>query len=311
MKKKRLKHILVVGGSGFLGQNVIRELRNEGYAVSCLDRYEAPFLAECGAEFISGDISEANQLGNVLKGVDAVIHMACTILPQMSNSDPLFDVETNVEGTLHLLDAAVKNKVGKVVFFSSGGTVYGVPQQTPIPESHPTNPTCSYGITKLMIEKYMRLYRELYGLNTCSLRLANPYGPYQRVKAIQGAIPVFCYKALKEEPIEIWGDGSVRRDFIYVGDVVVAVLKALKTEDAPQEVNIGSGNAVSIRELLALIADVTGKKLDCRFTNSRDFDVPVSMLDITLAKQSLHWEPRTTLPEGLKKTVEYIRKNCL
>lgn len=310
MKKRRLKRILVVGGSGFMGQNVIRELIREKYSVACLDRYEAPFLAECGAEFISGDISEANQLEAMLKGVDAVIHMACTILPQMSNSDPLFDVETNVEGTLHLLDAAAKNNVRKVVFFSSGGTVYGVPQHVPIPESHPTNPTCSYGITKLMIEKYLRLYRDLHGLDTCSLRLANPYGPYQRVKAVQGAVPVFCYKALKGEPIEIWGDGTVQRDFIYVGDVVAAVLKALETENMPQEINIGSGKAVSIRDLLSLIADVTGKKLDCRYKPPRAFDVPVSMLDITLAKQYLHWEPTTSLSEGLEKTIAYIRKNC-
>ena len=304
--------VLVTGGSGFLGQNIIRRLTGEGYSVSCLDRYEAPFLEECGAKFISGDISEVKHLEGVLEGVDAVIHMACTILPQMSNSDPLFDVVTNVGGSLHLLDAAVKNKVKKVIFFSSGGTVYGVPRQVPIPETHPTNPTCSYGISKLMVEKYLRLYRELYGLDTCSLRLANPYGPHQRVKSAQGAIPVFCYKTLIGEPIEIWGDGSVRRDFIYVGDVVSAVLKAVGTEEEiPQEINIGSGQAVSIRELLAFIAEATGKELDCRYKPARAFDVPVSMLDITLAEKYLHWKPETSLADGLRKTVEYIRQNCI
>lgn len=304
--------VLVTGGSGFLGQNIIRRLARDGYSVSCLDRYEAPFLEECGAKFIPGDISEVKQLEEILAGVDVVIHMACTILPQMSNSDPVFDVMTNVGGSLHLLDAAVKNKVEKVIFFSSGGTVYGVPEQTPIPETHPTNPTCSYGISKLAVEKYLRLYRELYGLNTCTLRLANPYGPYQRVKSAQGAIPVFCYKALTGEPIEIWGDGSVRRDFIYVEDVVSAVLKAVETEERiPQEINIGSGRAVSLRELLALIADVTGMKLDCRYKPARAFDVPVSMLDITLAEKYLHWSPETALADGLRKTVGYIRENCI
>lgn len=305
-------NILITGGSGFLGQNIIRRLTREGHSVTCFDRYEAPFLEECGAQFIPGDISEVKQLEGTLTGVDAVIHMACTILPQMSNSDPLFDVVTNVGGSLHLLDAAVKNKVKKVIFFSSGGTVYGVPRQVPIPETHPTNPTCSYGISKLMVEKYLRLYRELYGLNTCSLRLANPYGPYQRVKSAQGAIPVFCYKALTGAPIEIWGDGSVRRDFIYVDDVVSAVLKVVETEeDIPQEINIGSGKAVSIRELLAFIGDATGKTPDCRYKPARAFDVPVSMLDITLAEKHLHWKPETSLADGLRKTVEYIRQNCI
>lgn len=304
--------ILVTGGSGFLGRNIIQELTAKGYQVTCLDRYEAPFLADCGAKFIPGDISEAKQVGIVLKDIDVVVHMACTILPQMSNSDPRFDIETNVGGTLCLLDAAVKNRVKKVIFFSSGGTVYGVPQKVPIPETHPTNPTCSYGISKLMIEKYLRLYRELYGLNSCALRLANPYGPYQRVKSAQGAIPVFCYKALKGIPIEIWGDGSVRRDFIYVGDVVSAVVKAIETDDElPPEINIGSGKAESIRELLTLIAEVTGKKLNCQYQPARAFDVPVSMLDITLAEKHLRWKPLTSLSDGLVKTVEYIRQNCI
>lgn len=306
-----MKNILITGGSGFLGRNVIRKLVSTGYHVACLDRYEAPFLSELGAEFISGDISEANLLETALAGRDVIIHMACTVLPQMSNSNPVFDVETNVAGSLHLLDAAVKNRVGKVIFFSSGGTIYGVPQQVPIAESHPTNPTCSYGITKLAVEKYLRMYRNFYGLNTCSLRLANPYGPYQRVKAIQGAIPVFCYKTLKGEPIEIWGDGSVRRDFIYVGDVADAVERAVEAQELPQEINIGSGQAVSLNELLELIAEVTGICPERRYQAGRAFDVPVNMLDITLAEKCLRWRPATPLGIGLEKTVEYIRRECL
>ena len=303
--------ILITGGSGFLGQNLIRTLSRCGYETVCLDRYEADFLKECGTVFIQGDISEAKQLVSFLEGVDVVIHLACTILPQMSNSDPYFDMMTNVGGTLHLLDAALKNQVKTVIFFSSGGTVYGVPQTVPIPETHPTNPTCSYGISKLMIEKYLRLYRNEFGLRSCSVRLANPYGPYQRVKSAQGVIPVFCYKALTGTPIEIWGDGSVRRDFIYVEDMTKAIVKLIEKETMPQELNIASGEAVSLKELLGKISSVTGKELDCRFTAPRAFDVPISMLDISLAQKELQWCPTTTLEEGLKKTVEYISTNFL
>ena len=307
-----MSRILITGGCGFLGQNLIRGLSRLGYETVCIDRYEADFLTECNTAFIQGDISEEKQLVGFLEGVDVVIHLACTLLPQMSNADPYFDMESNVGGTLHLLDAAVKNRVKKVIFFSSGGTVYGVPQSMPIKEDHPTNPTCSYGISKLMIEKYLRLYRNLHGLQSCAVRLSNPYGPYQRVKSAQGVIPVFCYKALTRQPIEIWGDGSVKRDFIYVDDVVGAIIKLIRFEGAlPYELNIGSGEAVSLNRLLDIIARVTGEKPDCRYSAGRAFDVPVNVLDTTLAQTVLQWRAATPLEEGLKKTVTYIRENIL
>lgn len=307
-----MKKILITGGSGFLGQNLIRYLYRCGYETVCLDRYEADFLQECNTTFISGDISEEKQLISFLEGVDVVIHLACTILPQMSNSDPYFDMLTNVGGSLHLLDAAVKNHVKKFIFLSSGGTVYGIPQSVPIKEDHPTNPTCSYGISKLMIEKYLRLYRNLHGLQSCAVRLANPYGPYQRVKAAQGVIPVFCYKALTHQPIEIWGDGSVKRDFVYVEDAVTAIEKLITMEgEMPCELNVGSGKAQSLNELLELISQVSGEKLICHYQEGRAFDVPVSVLDTSLAKEFLQWEATTSLENGLKKTIAYIKANAL
>lgn len=305
--------ILISGGCGFLGRNLIPLLSEAGNQIICVDRSEGDFLKACAAEFVYADLTEGPLPDHIFEGVDVVIHMACTLLPGMANSDPLQDMTINIGGALHLLDSAVKNKVRKVIFFSSGGTVYGIPHSLPVPEDHPLNPQCAYGISKLAIEKYMRLYRSLYGIKTCSLRLSNPYGPHQRVKATQGVIPVFCYKALMGEPIEIWGDGSVRRDFIYIDDVISAISQVVYLEDPPEELNIGSGKATSINELLKLIAEVTGKKLDCRFTATRNCDVPVSMLDISRIKSLLPWVPRISLKEGLQKTVEFISKseiNC-
>ena len=187
-----------------------------------------------------------------------------------------------------------------------------MPQSLPIREDHPTNPTCSYGISKLMIEKYLRLYRALHGLQSCAVRLANPYGPHQRVKSAQGVIPVFCYKALTHNPIEIWGDGSVKRDFIYVDDVVRAIMKLIRLEsDMPYELNIGSGEAVSLNRLLDIISRVTGEKLDCRYLEGRAFDVPINVLDTTLAQKVLQWRPQTPIEEGVEKTVAYIRESVL
>ncbi len=311
MERFIMERILVIGGSGFLGHNLILRLRRAGYPVTCFDRYQAPFLNECGAGFIAGDIQEKSLIREALKDVDVVFHLACTILPQMSNSDPYYDVMSNVGGTLQMLDAAVENKVKKVIFLSSGGTVYGIPGSVPIREDHPTNPTCSYGISKLAIEKYLRLYNQLHGLNTCSVRLANPYGPFQRVKAMQGVIPVFCYSALMDEEIKIWGDGSVRRDFIYVDDAVSALMQIMKKEELPPELNIGSGESVSINELLTLIHEITGKELKSVYTGKRDFDVPVNVLDISLAKSVLQWSPEFSLRDGLTHTVQWIRENCI
>ena len=305
-------NILVTGGSGFLGHNVILDLCSSGHSVSCLDRFEADFLHENNVRFIAGDMSEKNLVEQSLEGIDVVIHMACTILPQMSNVDPYFDLVTNVGSTVQMLDSCVRHQVRKVIFLSSGGTVYGNLQEIPVKETSWTNPTCSYGITKLMIEKYLRLYHQLHGIKTHAIRLANPYGRFQRVKSPQGVIPVFCYKALLDEEIEIWGDGSVRRDFIYIDDAVSAIHKLLDYdgEDLP-EMNAGSGHAASLNELLNGIRTILGKELKVKYTPKRDFDVPVSLLDISRAKQFLNWEPKYSLMDGLARTIEWIRENDL
>lgn len=298
--------ILITGGSGFLGRNLIERLVGYGHELSCLDRFEAPFLKGFGVKMFQGDIYEKVLVDEAMAGQDIVIHMACTVIPKTSNDDPYFDVMSNIGGAIHLLDAAVANEVRRFVFLSSGGTVYGTPQNTPIKESHPTNPECSYGITKLTIEKYLQLYHKLHGISTCSIRLANPYGEHQRFIAAQGVIPVFCYKALKGEPIEIWGDGSVRRDFIYVGDVVNAIVGALDNVDVIGPMNIGSGESRSVNEILCIIEEILGKPLNRKYLAGRCFDVPNNVLDISKAKAIMGWSPVVGLQEGLRRTLSYV-----
>ena len=302
--------ILITGGSGFLGRNLIERLKSEGHDISCLDRYLAPFLEEYGVRTIQGDIYEQVAVDEAVRGMDVVVHMACTTLPKTSNDDPYFDVLTNVGGSIRLLDSAVKNNIKKFVFISSGGTVYGTPKEVPIKETHPTNPECSYGITKLTIEKYLQLYMDLKGLQTCTLRLANPYGKYQRYKAIQGVIPVFCYKALKGEPIQIWGDGTVKRDFIAIEDTVRAISMAIDSPTATGVFNIGGGGAFSLNEILDCIEQIIGKKLIREYGESRPFDVPISYLDISKAEQILGWKPEIDVKTGIGSTIEWI-KSCI
>jgi UDP-glucose 4-epimerase len=304
----RSRRAVLVGGGGFIGRNLTEALLKDGWNVRCFDRVKPQWLGSTAVEFVEGDFAATNLTAEVIDGNDVVFHLACTTLPQTSNEDPAFDISSNVHGTVRMLDEAVKSRVRKFIFISSGGTVYGVPAVIPTPETHATNPTCSYGITKLMLEKYLRLYSHIHGLCTCSLRLSNPYGRYQRVDSIQGAVAVFCYKALTGRPIQIWGDGSVRRDFIHISDVVNAMVRII---DSPLsgEVNIGSGRAASIGQVIDTIEELVGRRVDRKYFPARSFDVPVTTLDISLARTELRWEPRVCLRDGIESTIEWMRDN--
>jgi len=294
-----------LGGKGFIGSHLIDALLREGLAVKAFDRANIPPLNDAATaarvQWIDGDFTSDANVGAALVDSDVVYHLVSTTLPQSSNADPVFDVETNVAGTIRMLNHAVRHGVKKVVFISSGGTVYGIPRHVPIGEDHPTNPISSYGITKLAIEKYLHLYRTLHGLDYTVLRLSNPFGERQRIQASQGAVAVFMGKVLRGETIEIWGDGSVVRDYIYIGDVAKAMVAAGTYGGDEHTFNIGSGAGQSLNDILDGIEQVTGRKANRRYTAARAFDVPVSVLAIDRAKAALNWSPATPFLEGLRR----------
>lgn len=302
---------LVLGGGGFMGSHLSEALLAAGNAVRIFDR---PNLSRFkllqhhkGLEWFEGDFINREDVAQAVTGCDIIYHLISTTLPRSSNDNPVYDVETNVIGTLHLLEAARRNKVKRVVFVSSGGTVYGVPQNIPIAESHSTEPICSYGIGKLAIEKYLNLFHQLHGLDYCVLRLANPFGERQRISAAQGAITVFLNKALQGETIEIWGDGSVVRDYFHVSDAVSALLRAGVYEGSMRIFNIGSGVGRSVNEILDAIDALLEISVKRLYLPARRFDVPVSILDISRAAEHLSWTPRVSFGEGLSRTVEWLR----
>lgn len=296
--------ILLFGGQGFIGQNLCKKLLEDGHDVIVLEKNINEERKIENAKYIEADFLNKNTYTDYLKNVDVVYHMVSTTNANNSNNDMSKDVSDNIIGTINLLDTCVENQVKKVIFISSGGTVYGNPQEIPIKETHPTNPICSYGITKLAIEKYLNLYHHLHGLDYTVIRLANPYGPYHQ-NLRQGLINVIINKAINEEPLEIWGDGSVERDYIYIDDVVEA-LNIVKDKETKDKVfNIGSGQSYSICDIINEVEKTTGMNIQKAFMPSRNQDVPVNVLDITLAKEILGWEPKVGLEEGITNTYQY------
>lgn len=303
---RRFERCLVLGGRGFIGSHLVDTLLQQGYFVRCFDRpHVVPLgdthLSNPNFELYEGDFASEADIAAALVDCDVCYHLVSTTLPKSSNTDPVFDIQSNLLGTVHLLTHAVKSGLQKIIFASSGGTVYGELTQVPIPETHPTDPVCSYGITKLAIEKYLGLFHRLHGLDYTVLRLANPFGEGQRTHANQGAVAVFLGKVLRGEPIEIWGDGSIVRDYVYVADVVNALMLCIKESSEERVFNIGSGCGRSLNDVLDAIEKVTGRSSERRYVLGRTFDVPVSVLDIDRARKSLDWSPQVDFESGLYK----------
>ena len=302
---------LVLGGAGFIGSHLTQALASAGHRVRAFDRPHVDSLAQLAGrgdcEIVTGDFLNPKDLATALPGSEIVFHLVSTTLPQASNENPSYDVETNLLGTLRLLEACRRERVRKVVFVSSGGTVYGVPRTVPIAESHPTQPTCAYGIHKLAIEKYLHLEHLLHGLDYCVLRPANLYGERQRPDVSLGAVTVFLDRALRGEPIRIWGDGSIVRDYVYVGDAVEVMLKALAYTGPEKVFNVGSGAGTSLNDLVKQIEGAIGRRVAVEHTPPRAFDVPVNVLDSSLARRALGWSAATPLATGIRKTYEWLR----
>lgn len=302
---------VILGGGGFIGSAITEYLLHDGHELTIFERPRVEpyreFKKNERIEWITGDFLNSYDIGNAIQNADVVLHLISTTLPKNSNDDPIYDVESNLVGTLQLLNAMVNCKVKKIVFISSGGTVYGKPHYLPIDENHPTNPLVSYGITKLAIEKYLQMFERLYGIKAIILRVSNPYGERQRVETAQGAVGVFLQRAISGIPIDIWGDGSIKRDYLYVNDVAQAFVQAINYSGSYCVFNISSGLGTSLNELLGLLEKILDKSIECRYLPARPFDVPVNVLNNNLAREELQWTPKMELSEGIARTAIWLR----
>lgn len=305
--------ILILGGNGFIGRHLARALVSAGQEVRIFSRTGRAKInlldLPVSVEWINGDFTNEADLFPALKNINTVIHLAATTLPSSSNLNIEFDIESNLIGTVKFLHLGKKAGIKKVIFASSGGTVYGNPRSLPIAEDHPTNPTCSYGITKLAVEKYIHLFHEQEGLDYQILRIANPYGPGQNPKRGVGAIANFSWKIINNNPIYIWGDGSTKRDYLYIDDLVAAFMKAFQAgvNESGNIYNIGSGVSYSLNEIIGAIEAIAGKKAIVFYEAKRSFDVKENRLDISAARSHLLWDPKINIIEGIKKTIHYMR----
>lgn len=298
--------VLVVGGSGFIGSHIIDRLLDEGVQVRSLsrrpDRFRPPLQ---GVEYLFGSFAERMVAAEALYGVDAVIHSASATFPVTGDASPQADVTDNLVATLNLVETMLAQGTKRLLFVSSGGTVYGVPDQVPTPETHPLRPRGSYGIVKVAIEHYLEHYRHTRGLSPIVVRASNPYGPRQGHAGVQGVVSTFLRRCLSDETIEIWGDGSVVRDYIHVSEVADMCVRALLS---PHEatLNCGSGEGHSLNEVLEVISQVTGRRPSVRYKVARPSDVPRSVLDVAQAERLLGWRCRTPLGQGIASTWEWI-----
>lgn len=304
---------LLLGGAGFIGTNLaLSMLADKAIKLTIVDRnYEKlnhiiPLFSDVTYKKV--DFSESTNFDDLVQGQDVVYHLISTIIPGTSNQHIPEELAANIIVTARLLDACVRQKVKKIVFLSSGGAVYGKKGRCSIAEDMVTYPITSYGVQKLTIEKLLYLYRYLYHLDYRVIRLANPYGPYQRPNSGLGVITTFLYKALLNEPIEVFGDGNIVRDFIYIDDAVKAIRNIAEGESEYRIFNLGSGMGHSIKQIIETIDKILGKPLQVTYVAARKSDVPVNYLDIS-RYESLYGKLNCrSLEDGIRETASFMKE---
>ncbi len=302
----------MLGAGGFIGTNLCLALGARGLPVTGFGRAPAPPAALAGMGGLGWRRGDVERLGGpdaLVSGHSHLFDLIGAGLPNSSNENPAQIVADGMPPRIRLLDACRRQGVRRIVFASSGGTVYGPGNGEPIPETAPTDPISAYGIGKLAAEKYLALYHHLYGLEYRVLRIANAYGPHQHPLREQGLVASVLHRLLTDTPIPVWGDGTVVRDYVHIDDVVAAMLAvAFEGDGGPRLFNVGSGIGRSVRSVIADAARVAGRPARIVAMPGRRADVPVNILDSSRLRQRTGWSPAVGWEAGLAGTTDWLRQ---
>jgi len=300
-------NVLVIGGNGFIGSHLIDCLVENNHSVRVFDHGHEKFRSpNPKIDYRIGDVREGTSLYEAMLNIDVVFHLASASVPSSSNLDIEMDITKNVFPTLAVLDNMVKLGIKKIVYFSSGGAIYGEAVELPLKETFALNPISSYGITKLAIENYIKLYNRNHSIDYLIIRPSNPYGPRQGHFLAQGVISTFLRKTNANEGITIYGDGCNKKDYIFVKDLVQYVY-SLFFKSKSGIYNIGSGNSVSINKIVSLIEEITLKKSEIKFVESKNYDVKDFTLDVSKVKEAIEKEYNTDIKDGIEKTWDWLK----
>lgn len=302
-------NILVIGGNGFIGSHLVDHLLSKGHKVRVFDvsyeRYREPLK---GVDYRISSLDNIPDLYEAMLSVELIFYLASASVPSTSNIDTVSDVNKNLLPILNVLNLCVKINIKQIVYFSSGGAVYGVPHSEKLSEDHPLHPISSYGIIKAASESYLTLYERLYGIKPLIVRPSNPYGPRQGHYLAQGVISTFLRKIRRKEDITVFGDGNSRKDYIYITDLI-HICYQLTCKQASGIYNIGVGYGTSINEIISIIKLIAPNDFIVNYLDKQAYDVDNFVLDISKTGSIIKNYTYKSLDEGLSNTWEWIENN--
>jgi UDP-glucose 4-epimerase len=304
---------LVVGG-GFLGSHVAQALAAQGHSVIVYSRSFNEWLlrtdrsSDGRIELAEGELPAGHGLAELIDAADVVFHMAGSSTPAMAHSDPGGSIISSVVPAAAVLDLMRSTSTRRIVLASSGGTVYGAVKQLPTGEEHSTRPISLHGHNSLTVERYAMFFADQYGFEPVILRYSNPYGPGQLARRGQGVVAAWCEALAHDETITLYGDGQVRRDFVFIDDAASATVLAGLSAAGTMTYNVGSGESYSLQTLLEILQRVAGRRAKVRSIPARAVDVPATQLDCSRLRNDLGWETRTALDDGIHASWEWTRQ---
>ncbi len=301
---------LVTGGAGFLGSHLIERLLQNNHSVVCLDDFSTGTKRNLDnvknqIKIVEGDIRDPNIIKETVRNIDYIFHLAAQISVNRSVREPRFDASVNIEGTINLLEAIANSSVKRFIYVSTGGAIYGEPTVIPASENTKELPISPYGISKLVGEKYLQWFHNIYGLSYTIIRPANIYGPRQDPLGEAGVISIFLGRIKNNEPIEIFGDGKDTRDYVFVKDISEICIRAMNSSHVGI-FNAGTGKQTNLLELVKIVEHVTKLYARKKFCDPRPGDVNHIALDSKKAYEKLGWKPTTDLTTGMNKTWDWF-----